>query len=386
MSRTLLVSEIFPPRHGGSGRWFVELYGRLPREGYVVAAGTAAGDHETDQALGERLAIRRLPLSSRSWGLRSIEGLRFYARTYRALVALVREYRVTSVHCGRCLPEGVLGWLLNRRYGLPYLCYVHGEDIQTAAQSRELTWIIRRVFNRCARLVANSHNTARLLRERWQVPAEKITVLHPGMDAGRFVPAEKDDNFLANMGWSGRIVLLTVGRLQRRKGQDMLIRALPGLLKQHPEILYVIVGDGEEREMLRSLVGELRLEAHVTFLGEITDADMLRCYQQCSLFVLPNRTEGSDIEGFGMVLAEAQACEKPVFAGDSGGTRETMIVGDTGVIADCTTPESLAQALLALLARRDEFAAMGARGRRHVIAALDWPAHVDAARKLFETI
>jgi phosphatidylinositol alpha-1,6-mannosyltransferase len=387
LTSTLLISEIFPPRHGGSGRWFAELYGRLPRDDYLVAAGATDGDAAVDASLADRLQIVRLPLASESWGLRSLRGLSFYLRSYRALAKLVRSAGITQVHCGRCLPEGVLGWLLSLRFSLPFLCYVHGEDIQTAAESRELTWIIQRVFSRTVRLIANSENTARLLVTDWKVPEHKVTVLHPGMDANRFVPATTDDAVPEDMGWEDRPVILTVGRLQRRKGQDMLIRALPALLKNHPRLLYAIVGDGEERERLVALVAELGLNEHVSFLGEVDDATMIRCYQQCTLFALPNRTEGSDIEGFGMVLAEAQACGKPVLAGDSGGTRETMLVGTSGVIADCTDPAPLAKALDDMLSLGpDTLLAMGQRGREHVCRALDWPVHVKKAQEVFGSL
>lgn len=386
MTATVLVSEIFPPRRGGSGRWFVELYGRLPKEDYLIVAGEAPGDQEADELLKDELQILRAPLGSNSWGLRSLSGLRFYRRAYQFLIRAIKERGIKQVHCGRCLPEGVLGWMLNRRLGLPYLCFIHGEDIQTASESRELAWIIRQVFRRATRLIANSHNTARLLRENWAVPDEKIAVLHPGMDGSRFVPAASDQQFLESMKWENGPVILTVGRLQRRKGQDMLIRALPQLLQAHPSAVYAIIGDGEERSMLQSLVADLGLEQAVQFLGEVDDDTMIRCYQQCTVFALPNRTEGSDIEGFGMVLAEAQACARPVLAGDSGGTRETMRVGETGLIVDCTAPGPLAEALTGLLDSPEQLRSMGLAGREHVQAELDWPVHVGKARALFESL
>ena len=87
-----------------------------------------------------------------------------------------------------------------------------------------------------------------------------------------------------------------------------------------PDILYAIIGAGEELEELERLVEREGLARHVAFLGECNDRDLIAAYQQCDLFVLPNRQVGRDIEGFGMVLLEAQACGKPVIAGASGGT------------------------------------------------------------------
>ncbi len=383
MSKTLLISEIFPPRHGGSGRWFIELYSRLPREDYLIAAGEVEGSAATDEGLRNKLQVSRIPLSSSSWGLRSLTGLRFYWSAYRHLKTLVKAHKIRTVHCGRCLPEGVMGLMLNLRFRLPYLCYVHGEDVQTASASRELSWLIRRVFGRASRLIANSHNTANTLCEQWGVDRQKIEILHPGMDANRFVPAAPDPAFRQSMGWTDRTVILTVGRLQRRKGHDMLIGALPKLLERHPKLLYAIVGDGDQRERLESLVADAELGDHVAFLGELSDEDMIRCYQQCTLFALPNRTDGYDIEGFGMVLAEAQSCAKAVLAGDSGGTRETMIVGESGLIVDCTRADPLADALDGLLSDPGRLQSMGKQGREHVSKHLDWAPHAERAQQIF---
>ena len=118
-------------------------------------------------------------------------------------------------------------------------------------------------------------------------------------------------------------------------------------------------------------------------MSEIPDELMVQAYQQCDVFALPNRTDGRDIEGFGMVLAEAQSCGKAVLAGDSGGTRETMLVGETGVIVDCTAPEPLADALLDLLSDPQRLLSMGAKGREHVAQRLDWAPHAERAARIF---
>ena len=114
------------------------------------------------------------------------------------------------------------------------------------------------------------------------------------------------------------------------------------------------------------------------------DARLVRCYQQCDLFALPNRREGSDIEGFGMVLLEAQACGRPVVAGDSGGTAETMRVPETGRIIPCDGPEALERLLPELLHRPAELERMGEAGRRWVVERFDWDALAKQARSLFE--
>jgi phosphatidylinositol alpha-1,6-mannosyltransferase len=377
----LLVSRVFPPAVGGSGRWFWEIYRRLPREGLLVAAGEdlrqAAFDATHD------LPVVRVPLNPESWGLFNLRGLVGYVRGVRRLLALARSHRIDVVHCGCCLPEGLMALALRLRGGWPYVCYVHGEERCFTAASRELGWLSGRVLRGAQFVVANSHNTGRILREQWGLSADRIRVLHPGVDVERFTPAARDRAVRAGLGWGDRPVVLTVGRLQKRKGQDQMIRALGAIRRAVPDVLYAILGDGEERPALEDLVARLDLGAHVQFLGERDDATLVSCYQQCDLFVLANRQVGRDIEGFGMVLLEAQACGKPVVAGASGGTAETMQVPETGLIVPCDGPDRLAAAVSELLPDRDRLARMGAAARRRVVAHFHWDALSREAGRLF---
>jgi phosphatidyl-myo-inositol dimannoside synthase len=281
------------------------------------------------------------------------------------------------------LPEGLLALALWCRHRIPFVCYCHGEDVNFFGTSRELSWLIRRIIGSTAFIIANSRNTQRILSEDWQVPAERVRMLHPGVDVRQFHPAPPDAASRAKLGWDGRPVILTVGRLQKRKGHDQLILALHQIRKSIPDILYAIMGDGEERSALGELVRREDLGAHVMFMGERHDADLVTCYQQCDLFALPNRQIDKDIEGFGMVLLEAQACGKPVVAGQSGGTAETMRIPDTGLVVPCNGPDQLAELVVELFSNRDRMARMGAAGRQWVVENFDWAVLSQKANRLF---
>lgn len=379
----LLLSEIFPPRHGGSGRWFYELYRRLePGTVTIVTQGNADPvDQRVDAEFPQR--IHRIAMASQSWGLLSVTGLVFYARTLMRILRL-KPNGVSQIHCGRTIPEGFIGLLLARLLRKPLLCYVHGEDIEVARTSRELTWIVNRVLRGADRLICNSQNTKSLLMEYWHVPAKKIEVINPGVDEQTFCPAEPDLAFRQKVGWDDRFVCLTVGRLQRRKGHDKMIEAIPQIKKEIPNILYAIVGQGDNYPNLVAAVKKLGLEQHVKFLDEIEDEDLIGCYQQCDVFILPNRSDGNDIEGFGMVLVEAQAAGKPVIAGNSGGTAETMKVGKTGMIVDCTSPEAIAKAVNSLKEEMEQGAFQPDACRQHVLENLTWVKHTEKAKAVFQ--
>ena len=379
--KTLLLSEIFPPQTGGSGRWFQEIYSRLERDQVVIAAGGHARQKEFDKSHHLNVVRDLQPMST--WGVASPAGFTGYARGICRIRRLITRERPAMIHAGRCLPEGVIALALRFLTGIPYLCYVHGEDVSTARSSRELSFLVRRVLSSAACCIANSRNTVSLLRRDWGLTSERINILYPGVDTQKFVPAVQDHRLRKRLNWQDRTVVLTVGRLQKRKGHDMLIRALPLIREIFPDILYSIVGDGEEFSTLENLSSQVGMQNHVQILREIDDEELVTCYQQCDLFVLPNRIHDRDIEGFGMVLLEAQACGRPVIAGDSGGTAETMISRHTGLIVDCTSPKPLAEAVLELLSDASRRQTMGDLGRQWVVRNFDWNSLATEASELF---
>ncbi len=381
--KILLVSEVFPPQTGGSGRWFWEIYRRLDRDAVMIAAGSQPGDEAFDQT--HDLQVHRLPMSFPSWGIVGLDGVRCYGRLKKSLARLANDFRPTQIHCGKILPEGFAAVRLAQKMRLPLVCYVHGEELNIANNSRELRWMARRVFRNAERVIANSRNTAELLKDDWRLGDDQVAVLHPGVDVDYFVPADPDPAVRSKLGWGDRPVILTVGRLQKRKGHDQLIRALPEIRKHVPDVLYAIVGDGPEHDRLRQLAADQGVEELVDFRGEVGDEEIRSCYQQCTVFALPNRTVDGDFEGFGMVLIEAQACGKPVLAGDSGGTRETMVVAKTGELVDCSTASNLVEPLRLLLCDCSRRREMGVAARRWTENSFGWDSLADHADGLFES-
>lgn len=378
--KTLLLSEIFPPRTGGTGRWFWEVWRRLPADHFAVCAGETPGADTFDRT--HQLDLVRAPMTFSDLGLASSAGLTAYWRAARALGRAVAERGVEHVYCARLVPEGWVALMLRASGGPRFTCFVQGEEanlesahlaggMMSSRQLRAMSWLVART---ATGMIANSRNSARIMTEQWKVPAERVVILHPGCDTTYFTPAARDAEARRALGWGDRPVLLTAGRLQKRKGHDMMIRALSRVRQAAPDVLFAVVGNGEERAALEQLVLDEGQQDHVRFHGEVSDQQLRLAYQQADLFVLANRAVGSDIEGFGMVLLESQACGRPVLAGDSGGTAETMIRGTTGDIVDCTDPGRLAERIVHLLSDRPRLDAMGLAGRTWVVEHFDWVA------------
>jgi len=140
------------------------------------------------------------------------------------------------------------------------------------------------------------------------------------------------------------------------------------------------VGDGEEAESLRALADSLGVGSVVQFRGAAGQDELLRCYQECQLFVLPNRIVDGDLEGFGIVFLEAQACGVPVVAGATGGPAETLSEPATGRVVSGTEPSELAEVVVSLLSRPDELEAMGHRAREWA-SGFDWSVKAAEARR-----
>ncbi|MFT5813101.1 MAG: phosphatidylinositol alpha-1,6-mannosyltransferase [Psychroserpens sp.] len=372
MKKALVYSEIFPPMHGGSGRWFWEVYSRLNTEQYVVLAGITQGQENFDQHA--KLTIERIKFRYSSWSdwsLLSLSGILFYLRLFIDTWKVIKKHNIGVIHCGRCIPEGFIAYLIKFILKVPYYCYIHGEDVENAATSRALRWIVNRSFKEAALLICNSENSKRVLLAHWNVNPDNIRVITPGVDTSQFKPARRNADLRVHFGWNDRPVILTVSRLEPRKGHDMLVKAIVDIKKTIPDILYAIIGGGPQKPVIESLVAELKLTDNVMFMSELSDEKMIQCYQQSDIFVLPNRDIGRNIEGFGIVMLEAQACGIPVLGGNSGGTPETLIEGETGYIIDCNTPDNISQKIQHMFATPNDLQKMGRNARQHA-ENFDW--------------
>ncbi|AUC89112.1 glycosyltransferase family 4 protein [Alteromonas sp. MB-3u-76] len=368
----LVFSEVFPPMHGGSGRWLWEVYSRQDADKYVVVAGSAEGDALFDNKA--ELNIHRISFDYTSWSdwaLFSLGGLIFYTKLFLKLRKIIKQYNVTAIHCGRCIPEGFVAMLFKLFKGIPYYCYIHGEDIENSATSRSMTAMLRPVLKRADLLICNSKNSHRLLLEHWDVQKDKCCIVNPGANTSAFVPAPRCEFTREKLGWTDRFVLVTVSRLEERKGHDMMVKAMADIVKSVPNALYAIIGSGPRIEYLKQLTHELNLHDNIRFMPNVSDEDMVACYQQADIFVLPNRDVGRNIEGFGIVMIEAQACGIPVIGGMSGGTPETLVHGKTGFSVTCSTPDELVEHVVLLAHDNEKREKMGLCARKHA-EQFDW--------------
>jgi phosphatidyl-myo-inositol dimannoside synthase len=362
----LLVTEVFPPSVGGSGVLLENVYSRV--RGRVTAlVDDATGATQGDGAL----RVIRTHIDGHAWGLFDPSRWRSQAR----LAGMIYRYGANGraiTHCGRAQPEAVAALLASVvPRGPRYLFWVHGEDIAAAMSSRQYATTMRLVYGRASAVIANSQNTARMVRSLgWH--RRDVHVVYPGVDAVRFHPAADDGTLRCRLAPRGELLLLSVARLQKRKGHELVLRALVSLRSAIPAVKYVIVGAGGEREALERLVATLGLQGLVQFEGEVPDAALQGYFAACDIFVLPTRVEPHDFEGFGIVYLEAAAAGKPAIGGRNGGVPEAIVDGETGILVSGEDAEELAGALQRLGADGKLRSRLGCAARERVLRDFTW--------------
>lgn len=368
-SRILVVSEIFPPTIGGSGVMMHGIYSRV-RNADVTVLADGGGPGLATRSVEDGMTVLRQAIATRNWGVLTVAGIRQRVQLAWAIHRLLKR-RDGIVHCARALPEGVAAMIARWFGGPPYICWTHGEDLVSALASREFTQLTRAVFRGAEAAIASSRNTAAML-DRFQVPSDKRHVVYPAVDASRFHPAVDGSAVRGRYASPDDVLLLSVGRLQRRKGHDVAIQAVAVLRDALPHLRYVIVGDGEERERLERLTDEHQIRDRVFFAESVGDADLPAYYAASDIFLLPNRIDNGDIEGFGIVFLEASAAGKPTIGGRSGGVPEAVEHGVTGVLVDGANVHEVADAIRTLARAPAVRREMGIAGRARVIDRFTW--------------
>lgn len=366
-NRYLVLTELFLPTKGGTAVWFDEVYRRLGGKKIHIVTADVPGAREYD--VGHPNTVHRLNLRRVSW-LRP-ESLGMYLKFFGKTLGLALTNGFDAIHAGRALPEGLVAWLVARLTGRPVVIYAHGEELTGWGKGSKYK-TMRFVLRHADKLIANSNFTRDTLVGMGVTPS-RIVIIHPGVDTERFRPGLPCQDLRDRLDLRpGTRLLLSVGRLQRRKGFDRVIESMPRLLQDGYDLHYAIVGIGDDRGYLEELAGKLGVQSRVSLLGHVPIDDLPRWYNASDLFVMVNREIDGDTEGFGMVFLEAAACARPCIAGIAGGTGSAVIENETGFRVDGRDPEQIAAAIARLLGDRALSLRVGSRAEKRVREELTW--------------
>jgi len=351
--RSLFVTNDFPPRVGGAQTYYWNMIQTLDPRDVVVVAPAHEGAAAFDAT--HPYTVVRTPFTT-VWPLPSAE---------RLCERLLDEHRLGLLQLGHPLPAGVLGPWLRRTAHVPYVVFLGGAEITVPGAlpgvSRLLEWVLA---ESTMLFTVSAYTAAQAVRLSGGVA--RAEVLRPALEIERYpltTPAEAAAARAA-LGLDDAPLVVCVGRLVPRKGQDMLIEALAGL--DHGDVRLALVGGGRLAGELRERAAAAGLGHRVHLPGEVSDAELRLWLQAADVFAGPSRTRwrGLEVEGYGIVFPEAALTGLPVIAGRSGGSSEAVEDGVTGHVVDAHTPNELRDAIARLVAMPSaERRAMGARGR-----------------------
>jgi len=367
MTRILLVTNDFPPRRGGIQSYLEQFANRLAAAGadtVTVYAPQWKGAEEYDRKSPLRIIRHPGTLMLPEPGVE------------RRMRRLIAEDDVETVWFGAAAPLALLAPRARRAGASRVLASTHGHEVG---------WSMLPGARSALRRIGEGTDVvtfvSRYTRGRFAAafgPRARLEYLPPGVDTDRFEPDPVARARLrARYRLGDRPVVVCISRLVPRKGQDMLIKALPAIRRKVDDAALVIVGGGPHATALHRLAQHCGVDSEVVFTGAVVNDELPAHYAMADVFAMPCRTRGAglDVEGLGIVFLEASATGVPVVAGNSGGAPETVRDGETGRVVDGRSVDQIAEAVGDLLADPGLSRRMGEVGREWITRDWNWDVH-----------
>jgi phosphatidyl-myo-inositol dimannoside synthase len=365
VEKILCITNDFGPRAGGIETFVIGLIERLPHGSVIVYTSAQDNSHEYDRKWFEEYGVE--VLRDKAKILLPTPGVSFCVKS------LIRDRNIRTVFFGAAAPLGILSKGL-RRAGVQHIvALTHGHEVWWS-RIWPFSWAMRRISQQVDHLTYLGGFTQRAIAKAISTAAaDAMLKIAPGIDTDHFAPVDatalKDQ-----LGLGDKKVIVSVGRLVHRKGQDTLIEAMPEIISAVPDAHLLMIGEGPYRAYLENRTKALDVQSSVTFIGRIQYADLPRYICTGDIFVMPSRSRlaGLEVEGLGIVYLEASACGLPVIAGNSGGAPDAVLEGKTGLVVDGRSSREVAQAVIELLSDTARCKEMGANGRQWIIKEWRW--------------
>jgi len=381
MKTSLILTIDYPPLTGGVANYNASLNRELPPESITVLTTTHPDAQTFDKT--QKYPIIR----SKLLGKRLMKP--GWLPMFKKAKIEVKRGNFDLIQAAQVLPCGIVAFLLKKRFKIPYLVYTHGLDILLPQSHPRHFKQLKKVLEEATWVIANSEFTKKELL-KLNVPESKITIVSPCPYFTPEFPNQKPSLFLEELDKKRSLaprlkVLLTVGRLVERKGHDKVIAALAEVLKEIPDLVYIIAGKGPHEENLKLKIKKLKLEERVLFTGFVPDEKLPSLYKACDLFIMPARQIGQDVEGFGLVYLEANSFQKPVIAGKSGGVPDAVVDGLNGLLVDPTNEKEIGKAIIKLITDPKLMNKLGVQGERRVKEEFQWRKQAEKFIKLVDS-
>ena len=360
--RTLIVTNDFPPRTGGIESFVLAMASRMPPESVVVHTARQDGDSAFDATLPFEVVRDRSPVMLPT------------PAVARRSAALARSRGCDRVWFGAAAPLALMAPTLRRAGVTRVVATTHGHEIwwSSVPGARRL---LRAIGERTDVLTyLGEYCRERIARPLTPAARARMVQLTPGVDDTAFRPDCGGEAVRERHALVGRPVVVCISRMVPRKGQDVLVRAMPELKRLVPGVALLLVGDGPHRGAVEKLVATLGLADDVVLAGRVPWADTPAYFDAGDVFCMPTRTRllGLEPEALGICYLEAAATGLPVVAGDSGGAPDAVLEGENGYVVDGRSPSAVAARCAELLLDPVLSQRFGARGRAWVAERWRW--------------
>lgn len=365
MEKILCITNDFGPRTGGIETFVIGLIERLPKNTVIVYTNAQDQSEEYDQRWREDFGVEVIRDKARI--LLPTPGVAF------CISALAKDREIKTAFFGAAAPLALLTPTLRRAGVKKVVALTHGHEVWWS-KIWPFTWAMKSIARNVDHLTYLGEFTRKAISRPISNSARASMVkIAPGIDTDHFAPVDSSD-LKKSLGLIEKKVIVSVGRLVHRKGQDVLIDAMPEILRGTPDAHLLLIGEGPYRQYLETRVKKLQIDSHVTFIGRISYTDLPRYICLGEVFAMPARSRlaGLEVEGLGIVYLEASACGLPVIAGNSGGAPDAVREGVTGFVIDGRNPQAVAQSITELLATPERARKMGLAGRAWIIEEWRW--------------
>jgi phosphatidyl-myo-inositol dimannoside synthase len=378
VEKILCITNDFGPRTGGIETFVIGLIERLPKDTVIVYTNAQDKSEEYDKRWREDFGVEVIRDKARI--LLPTPGVAF------CVSALVKDRGIRTAFFGAAAPLAMLTPTLRRAGVKKVVALTHGHEVWWS-KIWPFTWAMKSIARHVDHLTYLGEFTRKAISRPISDSARASMVkIAPGIDTDHFAPVDSTD-LKRSLGLSEKKIIVSVGRLVHRKGQDVLIAAMPEILREIPDAHLLLIGEGPYRQYLETRVKKLQLDSHVNFIGRISYRDLPRYICLGEVFAMPARSRlaGLEVEGLGIVYLEASACGLPVIAGNSGGAPDAVREGVTGVVVDGRDAQTVAQSISELLAAPERARQMGLAGRAWIIKEWRWQIWSERFREILKS-
>ncbi len=362
--KILLVTNDLGPRAGGIETFILGLLDQLDGSQIVIYTASQSESADFDKRLTEKTGV--LIVRDKSSILLPTPWVN------RRVRAVALRYESEVIWFGAAMPLAWMSGLLKRAGAKRIVAITHGHEVWWAKLPP-----FKQIFAQSTKsidvLTFLGEFTRSAMAPVVRAPCQMVQIA-PGISIEHFSPGAKSQRLIDELKLEGKQILVSVGRLVHRKGQDKLLEALPEILLTHPDIVLLFIGVGPRQKKLDQLVRAHDLSNYVRFVGRVTYDKLPDYFRLGDLFVMPSRSRlaGLEVEGLGIVYLEASACAIPVLAGASGGAPDAVIQGETGVVVAGSRVGEIARAVNELLDHPAQMVEMGKAGRAWTQERWSW--------------